>query len=152
MWKGDAVIPAWAQTIKPNFQPSVVSPLLPLVSARSLLFLTGTNLTGCIPSELGLLGSLRRLNLVGNDSSKPIPSGLFSAMSLVSLGLFRNSLSGPILTQIKNLCNLAHLDLSSNSLNASLSEALAELGSLFGTLNQPAVQRVLWRGPGYALS
>ncbi|KAI6696715.1 hypothetical protein NL676_016834 [Syzygium grande] len=99
------------------------------------LFLAGKNLSGYIPSELGLLGSLKRLNLAGNDFSKPIPSRLFNATSLVSLDLSRNSLSGPVPTQIKNLRNLTHLDLSSNSLNGSLPEALAELGSLSGTLN-----------------
>ncbi|KAF8043839.1 hypothetical protein BT93_A1985 [Corymbia citriodora subsp. variegata] len=99
------------------------------------LFLAGKSLSGYIPSELGLLGSLRRLNLAGNNFSQPIPSRLFNATSLVSLDLSRNSLSGPIPTQIKNLRNLAHLDLSSNSLDGSLPEALAQLGSLSGTLN-----------------
>ncbi|KAI3412215.1 Protein kinase domain-containing protein, partial [Psidium guajava] len=99
------------------------------------LFLAGRNLSGYIPSELGLLGSLKRLDLAGNNFSKPIPSRLFNATSLVSLDLSRNSLSGPIPTQIKNLRNLTHLDLSSNSLNGSLPEELAELGSLSGTLN-----------------
>ncbi|KAK3446789.1 hypothetical protein EUGRSUZ_A02416 [Eucalyptus grandis] len=99
------------------------------------LFLPGKNLSGYIPSELGLLGSLRRLNLAGNNFSQPIPSRLFNATSLVSLDLSRNSLSGPVPTQIKNLRNLAHLDLSSNSLDGSLPEALAKLGSLSGTLN-----------------
>lgn len=99
------------------------------------LFLAGKNLSGYIPSELGLLGSLKRLNLAGNNFSKPIPSRLFNATSLFSLDLSRNSLSGPIPTQIKNLRNLTHLDLSSNALNGSLPAALAELGSLSGTLN-----------------
>ncbi|XP_030519273.2 LOW QUALITY PROTEIN: receptor protein kinase-like protein ZAR1 [Rhodamnia argentea] len=99
------------------------------------LFLAGRNLSGYIPSELGLLGSLKRLNLAGNNFSKPIPSRLFNATSLVSLDLSRNSLFGPIPTQIKDLRNLTHLDLSSNSLNGSLPEELAELRSLSGTLN-----------------
>ncbi|KAK9921771.1 hypothetical protein M0R45_030268 [Rubus argutus] len=90
---------------------------------------------GYIPSELGHLDSLKRLNLASNNFSKPIPARLFNATSLIALDLSRNSLSGPVPAQIGALKDLRHLDLSSNLLNGSLPESLTELDSLVGTLN-----------------
>ncbi|KAK4801058.1 hypothetical protein SAY86_021545 [Trapa natans] len=99
------------------------------------LFLPLKGLTGYIPSELGHLSFLRRLDLSGNDFSRLLPSHLFNATALVSLDLSNNSLSGPVPNQIKALKNLSHLDLSSNLFNGSLPEGLPELTGLAGTLN-----------------
>ncbi|KAJ0259343.1 Protein kinase domain-containing protein [Hirschfeldia incana] len=99
------------------------------------LNLFGKSLSGYIPSELGLLDSLNRLDLANNNFSKPIPVRLFEPTNLRYIDLSHNSLSGPIPDQIHHLKSLNHLDLSSNRLNGSLPESLAELGSLAGTLN-----------------
>ncbi|XP_050120935.1 receptor protein kinase-like protein ZAR1 [Malus sylvestris] len=99
------------------------------------LLLTNKRLTGYIPSELGHLDSLKRLNLSNNNFSMPMPAHLFNADALISLDLSNNSLVGPIPDQIRSLKALNHLDLSSNLLNGSLPESLAELPSLAGTLN-----------------
>ncbi|KAM5558957.1 receptor protein kinase-like protein ZAR1 [Rosa sericea] len=99
------------------------------------LFLTQKGFNGYIPSELGRLDSLKRLNLARNNFSKPIPAHLFNATSLIALDLSRNSLSGPVPAQIRFLRDLRHLDLSSNLLNGSLPESLTDLESLAGTLN-----------------
>ncbi|XP_062006193.1 receptor protein kinase-like protein ZAR1 isoform X2 [Rosa rugosa] len=99
------------------------------------VFLTQKGFNGYIPSELGRLDSLKRLNLARNNFSKPIPAHLFNATSLIALDLSRNSLSGPVPAQIGFLKDLRHLDLSSNLLNGSLPESLTELESLAGTLN-----------------
>jgi hypothetical protein len=99
------------------------------------LSLPNKGLSGYIPSELGLLVSLKRLSLAHNNFSKPIPSRLFNATGLLSLDLSHNSLSGPIPPQIAALTTLRHLDLSSNLLNGSLPESLSKIGNLSGTLN-----------------
>lgn len=99
------------------------------------LNLFGKSLSGYIPSELGLLDSLNRLDLAHNNFSKPVPVRLFEPANLRYIDLSHNSLSGPIPDQIRHLKSLNHLDLSSNRLNGSLPESLAELGSLAGTLN-----------------
>lgn len=99
------------------------------------LYLPNKGFTGYIPSELGLLDSVRRLSLANNNFSKTIPSHLFNATNLVALDLSHNSLSGPIPDQIRALKTLRQLDLSSNLLNGSLPEALSELDGLVGTLN-----------------
>ncbi|TQE00944.1 hypothetical protein C1H46_013484 [Malus baccata] len=99
------------------------------------LFLTNKCLTGYIPSKLGHLDSLKRLNLLNNNFSIPIPAYIFNAAALISLDLSNNSLVGPIPDQIRSLKALNHLDMSSNFLNCSFPESLAELPSLTGTLN-----------------
>ncbi|XP_010506042.1 PREDICTED: receptor protein kinase-like protein ZAR1 [Camelina sativa] len=99
------------------------------------LVLLGKSLSGYIPSELGLLDSLNRLDLAHNNFSKTVPVRLFAATKLRYIDLSHNSLSGPIPVQIKSMTSLNHLDFSSNHLNGSLPESLAELGSLAGTLN-----------------
>ncbi|KAL6138138.1 hypothetical protein ACLB2K_063424 [Fragaria x ananassa] len=99
------------------------------------LFLTQKGFNGYLPSELGRLDSLKRLNLARNNFSKPIPAHLFNTTTLIALDLSHNSLSGPVPAQIRLLRNLRHLDLSSNLLNGSLPESLTELDSLAGTLN-----------------
>lgn len=78
------------------------------------------NLSGYIPSELGSLIFLRRLNLHGNHLSGFIPSQLFNATSLHSLFLYNNNLSGPIPSSICDPPRLQNLDLSSNSLAGPL--------------------------------
>ncbi|KAJ0246723.1 Leucine-rich repeat protein kinase family protein [Hirschfeldia incana] len=99
------------------------------------LVLSGRRLSGYIPSELGLLDSLLRLELNRNNFSKPVPTRLFNAVNLRYIDLSHNSISGPVPAQIKALKNLTHVDLSSNLLNGSLPESLTKLGSLVGTLN-----------------
>ncbi|KAA0033166.1 hypothetical protein IC582_019195 [Cucumis melo] len=99
------------------------------------LSLPNKGLTGYIPSELGLLDSLRRLSLAFNNFSKPIPSHLYNATNLVVLDLSHNALSGSLSDQIGDLRKLRHLDLSSNALNGSLPNRLTDLTELVGTLN-----------------
>ncbi|KAF8094747.1 hypothetical protein N665_0354s0036 [Sinapis alba] len=99
------------------------------------LTLSQKSLSGYIPSELGLLESLNRLDLAHNNFSRPVPVRLFEPTNLRYIDLSHNSLSGPIPDQIRHLKSLNHLDLSSNRLNGSLPESLTELGSLAGTLN-----------------
>ncbi|EOA26724.1 hypothetical protein CARUB_v10022811mg [Capsella rubella] len=99
------------------------------------LVLFGKSLSGYIPSELGLLDSMNRLDLAHNNFSKTVPVRLFQATNLRYIDLSHNSLSGPIPAQIKSMKSLNHLDFSSNHLNGSLPESLTELGSLVGTLN-----------------
>ncbi|EEF47496.1 protein with unknown function [Ricinus communis] len=86
--------------------------------------ISGKNLRGYIPSELGTLLYLRRLNLHSNNFYGSIPADLFNATSLHSLFLYGNNLSGSLPPSICNLPRLQNLDLSNNSLSGSLPENL----------------------------
>lgn len=79
--------------------------------------LAGKHLRGYIPSELGSLIYLRRLNLHDNSLSGSIPTQLFNATALHSLFLYGNNLSGSLPPSICTLPRLQNLDLSRNSLS-----------------------------------
>ncbi|KAK4597679.1 hypothetical protein RGQ29_015267 [Quercus rubra] len=84
----------------------------------------GKNLRGYIPSELGSLVYLRRLNLHNNNFYGSLPSQLFNATSLHSIFLYSNNLSGSLPPSICTLPRLQNLDLSNNSLSGPISESL----------------------------
>ncbi|KAG4116161.1 hypothetical protein ERO13_D12G152300v2, partial [Gossypium hirsutum] len=110
---------------------------------------SGKNLRGYIPSELGTLIYLRSLNLHNNNFYGSILGQLFNETLLHSLFLYGNNLSGSLPPLICNLPMLQNLDLSNNSLSGSLPENLKnckqlqrlilaqnkELNSLSTTLN-----------------
>lgn len=82
--------------------------------------IAGRNLHGYIPSELGSLIYLRRLNLHDNNFYGSIPVQLFNASSLHSLFLYGNNLSGNLPPSICHLPRLQNLDLSNNSLSGPI--------------------------------
>lgn len=86
--------------------------------------IAGKNIRGYIPSELGSLVYLRRLNLHNNNLYGSIPDQIFNATSLHSIFLYGNNLSGPLPPSICNLPRLQNLDLSNNSLSGSLPDSL----------------------------
>ncbi|KAK9027806.1 hypothetical protein V6N11_067628 [Hibiscus sabdariffa] len=85
---------------------------------------SGENLRGYIPSELGNLIYLRRLNLHNNNFYGSIPDQLFNATSIHKMFLYGNNLSGSLPPSICQLPRLQNVDLSNNSLSGSLPENL----------------------------
>ncbi len=73
------------------------------------------NLNGELPSELGGLAKLERLNLPLNRLNGEIPSGLGNLSSLEELILIGNALSGEIPVELGGLLNLEKLYLSVGS-------------------------------------
>lgn len=86
--------------------------------------LSGKNLRGYLPSELGTLLYLRRLNLHGNNIYGSIPDPLFNATSLHSIYLYDNNISGTLPPSVCNLPRLQNLDISDNSLSGTFSKDL----------------------------
>ncbi|KAL3835678.1 hypothetical protein ACJIZ3_010414 [Penstemon smallii] len=82
------------------------------------------NLRGYIPSELGNLVYLRRLNLHGNNFYGSIPEQLFNASSLHSIFLYGNNLSGSLPPSLCTLPRVQNIDLSNNSLTGPLPKFL----------------------------
>ncbi|KAL2334837.1 hypothetical protein Fmac_016050 [Flemingia macrophylla] len=78
----------------------------------SSIDLSGNNLTGEIPKEIGLVS----LNLSRNNLNGEIPSGIGSLNSLDFLDLSRNHLFGKIPSTLSKIDRLAVLDLSNNDL------------------------------------
>jgi hypothetical protein len=82
--------------------------------------LAGKSLRGYIPSELGTLRYLRRLNLHDNEFYGVVPVQLFNATALHSIFLHRNNLSGPFPASVCTVPRLQNLDLSDNSFSGDI--------------------------------
>lgn len=82
--------------------------------------LSGNQLAGEIPIEIGFLSGLTGLNLSGNHIRGSIPEELGNLRSLEVLDLSRNDLSGPIPQCFLSLSGLSHLNLSYNDLSGAI--------------------------------
>ena len=91
------------------------------------LILYNNDLTGVIPTELGLLSNLSVLGLEFNQLSGTISTELGLMSNLSALYLNSNQLSGTILTELGLLSNLGVLNLGSNQLTGSVPTSLASL-------------------------
>ena len=94
------------------------------------LYFDGNQLTGPIPTELGNLGDLERLTLRGNHLTGPIPSELADLSKLKTLDLVENQLSGPIPSELGDLGDLQYLNLGFNQLAGPIPSELANLAKL----------------------
>ena len=94
------------------------------------LHLWGNNLVGEIPTELGGLSELTRLELQNNQLTGNIPSELGSLYNLTILDIDTNQLNGGIPSAFGNLSNLQKLDFSSNELSGAIPAQLASLSNL----------------------
>ena len=92
--------------------------------------IAGKNLSGYIPSELGSLAFLRRLNLHGNRLSGTVPAALANATALRSLFLYDNRLTGPFPAALCGIPKLQNLDLSRNALMGALPPELGRCKQL----------------------
>lgn len=94
------------------------------------LELSGNNLQGPLPDELGQLGELTALNLAGNRLSGGIPPSIGRLTFLEMLNLEGNQLSGAIPPEIGHLGNLETLHLAGNQLSGNLPAAIEHLETL----------------------
>jgi len=95
------------------------------------LDLAGNQLTGEIPSEIGGLYNLSWLSLCYNQLEGSIPLEIFD-LDLDRLYLQGNYLSGQIPPEIGNLINLGELGLSDNNLTGSIPPEIGNLVNLTG--------------------
>ena len=94
------------------------------------LELDGNSLDGVIPAELGGLTYLRHLRLSGNNLIGQIPSGLADLPFLVSMNLSNNRLSGEIPDELGGMTYLTWVSLERNHLTGQIPSRLGDLGNL----------------------
>jgi len=94
------------------------------------ILLTDNNLVGVLPTQLGSLSSLERLELAANQLSGPVPQELSPLRELRHLDLSVNELTGPLPPFIGELTNLNWLDLHGNQLTGALPESFSALVNL----------------------
>ncbi|KAI3848251.1 hypothetical protein MKW92_014436 [Papaver armeniacum] len=86
------------------------------------LFLSSTGIGGEIPSSIGRLTFLSRLDLSWNVLKGSIPNSFSKLKNLQHLDLSANYFTGSISTRLSKFNQLRHLDLSRNSFTGHLSE------------------------------
>ncbi|CAA6660101.1 unnamed protein product [Spirodela intermedia] len=128
-----AALAAWDEgDADPCLWPGVSCAAVPSFSYPRVVAVSvpGKGLTGYIPSELGSLSFLRRLNLHSNSLSGFIPPQLSEATSLRALYLYSNNLSGPVPPSLCDLPRLQNLDLSGNALSGAIPARLGNCRQL----------------------
>lgn len=107
--------------------PNAIAEYLPKLQH---LALSSSQLTGPVPSQLGLMTTLTSLDLNRNYLESAIPSELGNLSLLNELSLKQNNLIGTLPTELKLLSSLTELKLGSNSLEGSLPTELRQLTNL----------------------
>ena len=120
-WLTDAPLSEWAGVNSLSFTGS---------ECVTLLLLSGNQLSGEIPAELGNLTTLKSLGLEFNQLSGEIPAELENLTTLKWLRLSLNQLSGEIPAELENLTTLKSLGLSFNQLSGEIPAELENLTTL----------------------
>ena len=98
---------------------------------RAVAFdLSGGELGGAVPAELGDLAALEYLHLGNNQLSGPIPAEIGNLAELTHLYLYSNGLTGAIPAELGDLARLDYLHLRNNQLTGAIPPELGQLANL----------------------
>src|SRR6266542_3924961 len=98
----------------------------------TLIQMRKNNLRGNIPSTIGNLSNLQRMDLNTNQLNGSIPPSIGNLKSLIYFYFLSNQLSSSIPRSIGDLINLQGFDLSDNELSDSIPSSLGNLINLQG--------------------
>ncbi|KAK4425129.1 putative LRR receptor-like serine/threonine-protein kinase [Sesamum alatum] len=101
----------------------------------SRLVLHDNNLEGPIPSDMGKLSSLQELYLGANRFKNQLPSSFGNMSSLNILSLKDNYFSGNLPQSFSNFTSLLDLDLSNNNFSGLIPREIMSLSSISISLN-----------------
>ncbi|XP_034213204.1 receptor-like protein 2 [Prunus dulcis] len=101
-------------TANPRFEPHKLFLFFPAID------LSNNNISGDIPTEVGQLQLLRKLNLDSNNFSGVIPDQISNLKNLELLNLSKNHLSGTIPLSLVSLTFLKQFNVSYNNLQGPI--------------------------------
>ena len=93
-------------------------------------FMTGEQLTGTIPAEIGALDGLTKLDLFENQICGHLPTEIGRLTSLSYLDLMDNRLEGPLPAELGALTALTQLCLAYNNFAGEILSTLANLTNI----------------------
>lgn len=115
----------------PGLRGVILGRAIGRLTQLTALVLPSNMLRGGVPSEVGRLNRLRRLDVSNNLLTLPLPASLGNNLTLLTeLNLSYNRIKGGLPDSIGRCTALRSLDLSTNSLNSSLPSSLGNLGRL----------------------
>ncbi len=129
-WKSDKPLNKWYGIETDSTGRVILIDFPVLIIFRPDLILTGNNLTGSIPPEIGNLTNLETLNLLWNNLTGSIPPEIGNLTNLEILNLSHTSLTGSIPLEIGNLTNLEILEFFGNNLTGSIPSEIGKLTDL----------------------
>ncbi|WKA06541.1 hypothetical protein VitviT2T_024437 [Vitis vinifera] len=120
------------QFLSVRYNPDLIGylPEFQETSPLKLLYLSGTSFSGELPTSIGRLGSLTKLDISSCNFTGLVPSPLGHLSQLSYLDLSNNFFSGQIPSSMANLTRLTFLDLSLNNLEGGIPTSLFELVNL----------------------
>ena len=98
--------------------------------------LSGNNLVGTLPTEIGDFPDLTALNVHTNVLYGALPASIGDLANLTLLHIYENDLTGALPTQVGNLTNLVAFDLYDNELYGTIPSSLGNLTNLQSLLMQ----------------
>ncbi len=113
-----------------NLSGSIPNEIGDFPSLTELWLDRNPNLGGSLPTTLGNLSNIQKLFINNDAIAGSIPSELGNLSSLQELHLYSNQLSGSIPSELGNLSNLTDLQLGQNQLSGSIPSELGNLSSL----------------------
>ncbi|EOA18978.1 hypothetical protein CARUB_v10007617mg [Capsella rubella] len=94
------------------------------------LLLSGNQLTGSLPRELGSLSNLLILQIDYNEISGELPTSLANLKKLKHFHMNNNSITGQIPPEYSSLTNVLHFLMDNNKLTGNLPPELSQMPSL----------------------
>lgn len=91
--------------------------------------ISGNNLAGAVPNEIGALDSLSSISLTQGGLTGPIPDSLYG-LPLTELELSENNLSGALSSAIYEMTDLEILHLDNNQFRGSIESEIVNLVNL----------------------